>query len=165
MQAVDGQDGAVLKEPAVEAKQFAIQDDGIVCAFLHFLKQGADFLHESLAGGRQGFEQFREAVFGQKLDILGKHAEQAAGEKLGNHVGLVPGLFQGFGELRQMAGNFAGDIGGAFRRIKGGGICPDEAETFADFIVGQVGQPDAKCARVGKWPIRFPGLRGSRNRA
>ena len=58
-----------------------------------------------------------------------------------------------------MAGNFAGDIGGMFRRVKGGGIRPDEPESFADFFIGQIGEPDAKRARVGKWQVGFALLR------
>jgi hypothetical protein len=42
-----------------------------------------------------------------------------------------------------MAGHFAGDIGGMFRRVERGGIRPDEAEPFADFFVGKIGKPDA----------------------
>ncbi len=58
-----------------------------------------------------------------------------------------------------MAGHFAGDIGGMFRRVERGGIRPDEPEPFADFFVGEVGKPDAERARVGKRTVGFAGLR------
>jgi hypothetical protein len=45
-----------------------------------------------------------------------------------------------------------------FRGVERGGIRPDEAEAFADFFVGEVGEPDAKGARVGKRQVGFAGL-------
>src|ERR1035441_3530939 len=58
-----------------------------------------------------------------------------------------------------MAGHFAGDIGGMFRRVERGGIRPDEPEPVADFFIGKIGEPDAKRAWVGKRQIGFAGLR------
>ena len=42
-------------------------------------------------------------------------------------------LLEGLGEFGQVAGDLAGDGGGAFGGVEGERGRPDEAETFADF--------------------------------
>ena len=161
LQAVDGQNGVVGKQAAVKLQKFFPQDDGDAFpgAGIHFAEQGLHDLLKAFAVGGKRFEQFGEAVFGQQLHVLGEHTEQAAGEKLGDDFRLMPGLLQRFGEFGEMPRNFARDIGGMFRGIERGGIRPEEAETGADFFISEIGQPDAKGARVGKWEIGFARLR------
>jgi hypothetical protein len=98
----------------------------------------------------QFVEQAGEAVGGQQADVLGEHAEQAAGEEVGHHFGLVPGFLERFGEFGQVGGDFAGDLSAAFGGVEGGGVGPYRAQAFADLVLGQVIQLDAVGGGSGK---------------
>ena len=139
LQAVDRQNGVVGKQTAVEVQKLFAQHHGnaLAGAGVHFAEQVAA-LNPAKPSPLAGSDSSNSVKLcsGNKLDILGEHAKQAAREKLRDDLGSWPACFQRLGQFGQMAGNFAGDIGGVFRRVKRGGIRPDEPEPFADFLVG-----------------------------
>jgi hypothetical protein len=54
------------------------------------------------------------------------------------------------GEFGEVAGDLAGDGGGAFGGIERGGVGPDGAEEGAGLGAGEVGEAEAVVARVGE---------------
>lgn len=58
--------------------------------------------------------------------------------------------FQRFGQLGQLQRHGAGDAGAGARRVECQRVGPQQGQTAADGGVGQVGQPNAVAARVGK---------------
>jgi hypothetical protein len=56
-------------------------------------------------------------------------------------------------------GYFSGDIGRLASRVECDWLCPEEAETLADFFVCEIGQPNAERAWVWERQEGFAGLR------
>ena len=86
---IEREDAGILEEAAVKAEELLIEDDRVVGAGLHFGKELSDLGHESLGMVAEGLKQMQEAILGEESDILGKHAEEAAGEELGDQTGWV----------------------------------------------------------------------------
>jgi hypothetical protein len=113
LEGVEGQDGVAGKEAAVEVEEpFAEhQRNAAAGAGVHFAEELPHDFREAFAAGRQGFQEFGEAAFGQQLNVFGEHAEEAAGEELGHHVRLVTGtsdLLTSGGARRHAGGGVAG---------------------------------------------------------
>jgi hypothetical protein len=158
LRAIDGQNGVIRKEAAVEAKKLFAKDGGVAGAGVHLLEE---LLQEWLETGAivlDGFQEFGETAIGQEADILGEHAEEAAAEKFGNCMRGVTIGFEGFSEFGEVAGDFASDFGGLTRGVEREWIGPDEAEALAGFLVAKVGEADAEMRRVGKREVGFTGL-------
>lgn len=74
----------------------------------------------------------------------------------------MAGAFERFGDLRQMFGDFARDLGRGARGVKRERVEPDGFEAFADcFVPGvaQLGEPDAVRARIGERRVGGAGAR------
>ncbi len=155
-----GRNGVVGKEAAVELEELFAEDEGefVARAGVHFAEELAEEILETGAVVDHLFEEILEAVPGQKADVFGEHAEEAAAEKIGDGLGRVAGGFVGFGEFGEVGGDVAGDFGGFAGGVEGERIGPDEAETFADGFVAEVGKTDAEAARVREREVSFAGL-------
>ncbi len=70
----------------------------------------------------------------------------------------MPGLLQRLGQLRQVRGNLAGHVGGLPRGVQRRRVSPDQPQALADLFVGQVFEPDAKGAGIGKRQVGFARL-------
>jgi hypothetical protein len=68
-------------------------------AAVHFAPQRAEQRDELRGLSLQAFEQFGEAALGHQADVLGEHAEQAAGEEAGDGSGRGR-RFERLGERR-----------------------------------------------------------------
>ncbi len=147
--AIEREDAGVFEEAAVEAEELLIKDDGKVGAGLHLGKELAELGDEAFGGLAQAFEQAAEAVLGQQAHVFGKHAEEAAGEELGDELGRVFLLFERTREDGEVAGDFAGDFGADFRRVERERVEPDAAETLADGGVAEIIEAEAEAARIG----------------
>ena len=115
-----GGDGKGLgggKEAAVEVEELFLEEAG-EAALVHVLEEKFEHGHESAGVGLNGVEEAEEGVFGEEADVLGEHAEEAAGKELGDEARLVAFL-EGFGEFGKVAGDFAGDLGGLLGRVEG----------------------------------------------
>jgi hypothetical protein len=92
---IERENAGLLKEASVEAKELLIEDDGILRAGLHLGEELAELGNESLGLGAEGFQEAPEAIFRQESDILGKHAEEAAGQKLADELWRMATLLKG----------------------------------------------------------------------
>ena len=159
LRAVERKDRRILEDAAVEAEELLVEDDREFGAGLHLGEEGFQLRHEALGRGTQAFQQPAKTILRQQPDILGEHAEQAAGEEFGDEARSVSGLFQRRGEDGQVSGDLAGDGGADLRGVEGERVEPDPAEAFADGFLREIREPDAEPARVGEGEVGFPGLR------
>ncbi len=151
--AVEGDHVGLLEEFAVEARQRFAQDDGEATA-IHLAPQCAEQRDELHGVVPQAFEQRGEdalaVVPGQQANVFGKHGEQAAREEAGDALGVVAGAFERFGNLGQMHGDLARDLGRGARGVERQRVEPQGFEACAEVFVGKIGQADAVRARVGE---------------
>ena len=85
-----------------------------------------------------------------QADILGEHAEQAAGEEAGDGFGGVAGGFERLGDLGQMRGNLARDARGLARRVERSGSSQSRRRRSRMSSSRRSASADAVAARVGK---------------
>ncbi len=57
-----------------------------------------------------------------------------------------------------MTGDGEGNVGGMARRVERRGVGPDEFQTLANFVVGELFEAKAKGAWVGERQVGFAGL-------
>ena len=138
-------------------EQCGAEREGVAAA-VHLVEER---LEERDGGGGialHRFEEVREAVAREEIDVLGEHAEETAREKGGDGGGVVfP--FEKFGELGEVAGDFARDGRGNFRWVERERVEPDGAELRADRGVAQIGEADAIGAGIGEREVGFALLR------
>jgi hypothetical protein len=89
-----------------------------------------------------------EELLGQKAHVLGEHGEQAAHEELG-HQGLVVAVgFQLLGQVGQVPGDLARDLGRVLGRIEVERIVEEAAQGIP--VLAEVTQEQAVVLRVGE---------------
>ena len=114
-------------------------------------------------------KETREAVFGQQLDVFGKHAEQHPHQEQRGlldpqrhfPIGAVLAqaalvLFELFGDPAQPFGNVAGDRHCLLARIDAGRIEPDAAQQIAHLFVAQLRQCDPVGLLIGEKAVAAP---------
>ncbi len=148
-----------FEELAVELRQGGAHRGRIFRAGVHVAPQAAE------QGGNRGgvgvafAEQRGELALGQQPDILGEHAEEAAGKKAGDGFGGVAGAFERLGDFGEVRRDLARDARGVAGRVEVERVAPYRREALADRVVAQIGEADAVGARIGKGHIGATALR------